>query len=142
MVAVNRNSKAISFMPIATNYAPRITGASKHATEIIKHIPPPGDKEVGCATAVFKDMHATLMPGPDLDAMNRMMIENLGTVLDAFQDGREVDLYKWSRSTITLASTDAAFGPGNPFRTTPSLEDDFWLVIAHDPTNKGIDGRV
>ena len=130
-MAVNRNSKAISFLPLATDFTARISGASKPATDIIRHVPPPEEKDPGCVAAVFKEMH-TELNGSGLDAMNRAMMQNLGTVLDSFQTdgGQEIDLLKWSRSTITMANTDAVFGPGNPFRSQPSLDADFWSVMA------------
>ena len=36
-----------------------------------------------------------------------------------------LDLYSWVHHTITLASTDAVYGPANPFQD-PKVEKGFW----------------
>ena len=37
----------------------------------------------------------------------------------------EVGLWEWIRHTLTMASTNAAYGAGNPFKD-PEVEDGFW----------------
>jgi hypothetical protein len=39
--------------------------------------------------------------------------------------GVDVDYWKWCRHIITMASTDAAYGPANPFKEKV-VEDGFW----------------
>ncbi|KAF9699632.1 hypothetical protein EKO04_002456 [Ascochyta lentis] len=51
------------------------------------------------------------------------MLDVVSTELGHAQSG---DLYSWIRHTICLASTDALYGPCNPFRVDPELEDAFW----------------
>lgn len=36
------------------------------------------------------------------------------------------DFFSWIRHTVCLASTDVIYGPSNPFRVDPQLENAFW----------------
>ena len=77
------------------------------------------------------DMHhrllATLSPGPALDEMNLAMSRNVLSVLDALNpDGEILNLYGWIKHTVSMVSTDAMYGPMNPFRLNPKVEQAFW----------------
>ena len=76
----------------------------------------------------LKGIHATLASGEGLDHMTRVAIENVALSLDSIKtDGGPVrlDLVRWLRHEITLATSEAIYGPGNPLRD-PNVEDGFW----------------
>ena len=117
--AVNRNSKEITFLPMAIDLSTRISGASKVAGDILRYEPPSSDTDLGCVPAVFKEMRKTLNPGPELNEMNRAMIKSLGTILDSFRTkgGREIDLLDWSTDTITMATLAQMLSTGLVIRS-------------------------
>lgn len=38
----------------------------------------------------------------------------------------EVEMYHWLRKAFTMISTEAVYGPENPFTHEPGMEDAFW----------------
>lgn len=75
-------------------------------------------------------MHAAMSPGPDLDRMNEAMLTKFLPETDTFAAAKgqeiELDLYKWIRKSFSMASTEAIYGPGNPFAKQPELAESFW----------------
>lgn len=57
-------------------------------------------------------------PGPGLDSLNRAAIRVFSTALDdmATQGRTTVKLFDWLRHEFFMATTEAMYGPGNPFR--------------------------
>ncbi|KAF2832521.1 cytochrome P450 [Ophiobolus disseminans] len=57
-------------------------------------------------------------PGKDLDAINRRSVEVLADEMEALRANNIVrlGLSQWSRQTMVTASTEAIFGPQNPYR--------------------------
>lgn len=57
-------------------------------------------------------------PGPGLDALNRAAIGSFATSFDrlAARGRTTVKLFDWVRHEIFAATTDATYGPHNPFR--------------------------
>ncbi|KAI0473341.1 cytochrome P450 [Xylariaceae sp. FL0804] len=78
-----------------------------------------------------------LAPGPSLDSMNRLAIQAFARRFDALVDGgaQQLSLLSWVRSQIVVATTDAIYGPHNPFRD-PSVED-AWNVYEPGIPNLG-----
>lgn len=76
-------------------------------------------------------MRAGLKPGPQLDEMNRVMIQEIANSLDALQpakgEARTVGLYTWLRDAITIATTRSVYGPMNPYEDK-AIADAFWYV--------------
>lgn len=68
-----------------------------------------------------------LGPGPALDEMTLTMSGNLSLCLDAIKpEGEVLPLYGWIKHMIAMVSTDAMYGPMNPFRLNPKIEKAFW----------------
>ncbi|KAI0023091.1 cytochrome P450 [Xylariomycetidae sp. FL0641] len=65
-----------------------------------------------------KYVHSALSAGPALDAMNRRAIQVLSESLNAQaqHESPTINLFQWVRHELLLASTDAVYGPKNPFR--------------------------
>ena len=82
----------------------------------------------GLYSESLKGIHAALAPGGGLELMNRTMIENVAASLDSLQTENKtvrLKLASWLRHEITLATSEAVYGPGNPLRD-PKVEDGFW----------------
>lgn len=88
------------------------------------------DGDWGLALETHKGMHAVMAPGANLDRMVRNMLGLFTTFLDELvkdgKGGKEVDLYGWIRPHFTIASTEAVYGPSNPFKKHPDLGQAFW----------------
>jgi len=76
-------------------------------------------------------MHPALL-GPGLDIANRNMVNNLVKSVDelASMHNKTFDLYAWAKHAITIASTDAVWGPQNPIKD-PANEAAFWNFDSH-----------
>ena len=83
-----------------------------------------------------------LKPGPGLDGMNRVMAEEIMGSLDVLhrtvaEKPGIIKLASWLRNTVTMATTSANYGPGNPFKD-PAVADDFWLVLCSQTSLSGV----
>ncbi len=80
----------------------------------------------GINNKVIHAMHPALL-GPGLDKMNETMIKNLKVSIDELEVKKVVtfDLHAWCRHAITVASTDAVYGPQSPYKSK-EVEDAFW----------------
>lgn len=70
----------------------------------------------------------TLGAGPELDKMNREMIQSIAASLDRLEvstDKAKLKLLTWVRRNVTIATTNSAYGPQNPFKDD-SVADAFW----------------
>jgi hypothetical protein len=79
----------------------------------------------GYSMTFYKAIHTPLAPGPDLDAMNRVMAEKIVDAMDGLKEERTVGLFEFIRHEITLATTDSIYGPHNPFKDI-EIENSFW----------------
>ncbi|KZF23898.1 putative P450 monooxygenase [Xylona heveae TC161] len=121
--AVQRNSKVLSFDPFLTAAAKQLGGIKKAGLKLLE----PEDKGgQGVNLKVLRAMHPALL-GAGLDAMNKNMIGRLCSFVDELAGGgnHPVDLHLWCRDAITQASTDAVWGPLNPFKL-PGISNAFW----------------
>ena len=76
-----------------------------------------------------KSMGPSLAPGAGLDGMNRVMIQNVAASLQKLDresgQGTRIGLVEWIRHEITIATSNAVYGPMNPFND-PKAEEAFW----------------
>jgi hypothetical protein len=122
--AVQRNAKTISFDPILTTVAERLAGITGPELEALK------EEETGGGGAHRKVVHsmAPSLIGLGLDAMNKAMLANLENFINALEtQDQAFDLWAWTRHVISIASTDAVFGPENPY-AKDNYEQTFWYV--------------
>ena len=121
--AVQRSHKTISFDPFLTTAANRLAGIHGKGLKLLQDTENGGG---GVNSKVVHSMHPALL-GPGLDAMNRNMIHNLQTSIDKLESQHEVslDLHNWCRHAIAVASTDAVYGPLNPYKSE-QIEEAFW----------------
>lgn len=149
VAAVQRSPKIFSSNPFVLAVPRRLCGCSQPAIDTVAR-----DLDLdhgGLLNETKRDMHAALAPGPNLDAMNVAMLENVAVALGeldaelgaAGEGGRVLDLYGWVRHVISLASTDAIYGAENPFRRDRRVEDGFWYVcgfFSRGSTDSGFHG--
>lgn len=74
-----------------------------------------------------KALHPGLAPGPPLDALNRASVEIIDECLRDLESEapQQVQLFEWVSKTLSYASTEAVYGPMNPFRD-PAVQDAYW----------------
>jgi hypothetical protein len=65
-----------------------------------------------------------MSPGKDLDAMNRRAVEVLSGEMEALklEGATRCGLAQWSRQTMVTATTEAVWGPQNPYRDPAVVE--------------------
>ena len=76
-------------------------------------------------------MHAAMAPGPDLESMSKAMLTKFLPEADALSGGGShqettLELFRWIRQAFSSSSTEAIYGPGNPFTRQPELAELFW----------------
>ena len=126
--AVNRNSKSLAFNPFIAQLGKRITGHDEATSKIVQHNLN-GDEGPGYVIDVHDAIVASLAPGKSLENMTEAMLFEAERYFDALETNYEIDIFQWLRSTVTLCSTRAIYGPGNPFDKDPSrCVEAFWLA--------------
>ncbi|KAF2662321.1 cytochrome P450 [Lophiostoma macrostomum CBS 122681] len=71
-----------------------------------------------------------LKPGPSLDALLNGVIRN--TVKELKPVG-STKLFEWTQYIVTIVGSETIYGPRNPFRDNPLLEQAFWDYEASIP---------
>ncbi|KAI0400028.1 cytochrome P450 [Xylaria palmicola] len=114
-----RQFKTLAFGPIEVRAAENVMGASKKAVKIMS------DDMVadrGYLITFNQSIHPALSPGVELDSMNRVSVESINTSLNAISSSRtRIQLFKWVRHEIFMATSDGVYGPENPMRD-PEVE--------------------
>ena len=124
MQAVQRNHKTLSFEPLLTFSASNMAGIkSKKTINLLREEASGGE---GLNQKIMHAMYPKLI-GEPLDRMNLRMIRLLRASLDQLGESSTVDLYRWCRDAITAASTDATYGPLNPY-SDKEVSEAFWCV--------------
>ena len=114
----------ISFDPLILLAAERLCGASKGLLQTMY------DETKGGKKTRSSLMHESHVLTGSMLRCRVNLISMVGDMLDVvsaeLDHARTGDLYSWIRRTVCLASTDAFYGPHNPFRLDPKLENAFW----------------
>ncbi|EXJ89429.1 hypothetical protein A1O3_02496 [Capronia epimyces CBS 606.96] len=124
VTVIQRNAKTLSFDPILTIVAERLGGITGRHLHILREIESGGD---GAHRKLVHAMSPSLT-GRGLDMMNTPMLKDLEGFLNELE-GQHVafDLWKWTRHVISISSTDAVYGPENPYRIdNDQYEANFW----------------
>lgn len=123
--AVNGNSKTIAFNPFIAMLGKRITGHDEATSQIVQHNLN-GEQGAGYVTDVHDGTVTSLAPGKLLQRTTTAMLQQVSPCLHALTKAGEVDLFQWTRSMVTMCSTQALYGPNNPFSQNPHLMESFW----------------
>ncbi|EPE24916.1 Cytochrome P450 [Glarea lozoyensis ATCC 20868] len=128
---VQKQYRALSFFPVAGKMSTLACGAAETTREIVMtnvH----GDGGVGSVFADVNPMIREVMaPGATLDAMNKDMMATIGRALDEVTKGArgktpmKLSLKSWIKDCVTQATTNAIYGPENPFKKK-SIKEAFW----------------
>ncbi len=131
VTSVERNEKTISFMPFISAISPRLFDIPSHGPtmDIINQNLHKDDGDWGLVHETSRGMRTAMAPGPNLDHMHRNMLSIMEKYFDELPTGSEqttIELFEWIWPRFTVASTQAIYGPANPFKRQPELGDDFW----------------
>ncbi|KAH8651557.1 cytochrome P450 [Tricladium varicosporioides] len=131
---IQKRPKTLAFPPIEAKFATTVCGASAEAHNILLKNVNGDEGDWGLSMDSYSAMRAALLPGPGLDEMNRLMIQNVAASLDSLiptgKKSTTMKLSAWLRRTVTAATTNSVYGPQNPFKD-PEIEDCFWQ-FEHD----------
>lgn len=121
LTAIQAQFRALSFTAIEANIAANLLGCKKSTIDIMSR---DMTKDEGYFMSFPKYIHSALSIGPGLDAMNRRAIQVLSKSLDKWSQkgATKIQLWKWTRHELLLASTESVYGPKNPFRD-PAMEE-------------------
>jgi hypothetical protein len=118
--AVFRNSQ-LSFLPFATEFAKAELDLSDEMYRILTR------------TNLVPDFFGVIHPalsGQHLHSMNRNALVYVASQLNdklAQTEWLEIpNFYLWIRDLMTIATTEALYGPDNVFRDNPGLLNDLW----------------
>ena len=125
---VNRNSRTLAFNPFIALLGKRITGHDEATSKIVQHNLN-GEEGPGYVIDVHDGTAAALAPGKSLENMTLAMLHEALIYLETFESQREMELFGWTRNTVTMCSTRAIYGPDNPLDTKSNLEEAFWFVL-------------
>lgn len=129
IAAVQKNAKTLTFNPFVSFMSPRVFGVGEEAMAIVNENIGGEKGNWGLLSDTSSGMHSALAPSESLNWMTRVMLTKMTEYVDplaASKDGEEIDLYKWIRKAMTVSSTEAVYGPKNPFNHDPDLEAAFW----------------
>ena len=112
--------RTVSFAAIAAD-AGIAVGMSKEAVRIMHENL---TSEHGFSVSWPRFIVPAMSPGKDLDAINRRSIEVLAGEMKALnaKGTAGLGLSQWSRQTMVTATTEAVWGPQNPYRDPAVVE--------------------
>ncbi|KAF7950961.1 uncharacterized protein EAE97_002513 [Botrytis byssoidea] len=122
---VQRQYKDLAFPPLEAMGAMSVCGSSKIANDILNANTNGEEGDWGYSMTFYKTIHKPLSPGPELDAMNRIMAQNITASLDGIKGKLVVSLFDFIKREIAIAMTDSVYGPQNSFKD-PVVADGFW----------------
>ncbi|KAI0023466.1 cytochrome P450 [Xylariomycetidae sp. FL0641] len=126
---VQKQHKTLAFPPIEAKFASKVCGASREAQAILAKNLNGDEGDFGLSMDSYAAMRSALKPGPRLDDMNRVMIQEITDSLDSLQPAQgkslTIGMYTWLRDAITTATTRSVYGPMNPY-DDKSIAEAFW----------------
>ncbi|KAK5632008.1 hypothetical protein RRF57_007722 [Xylaria bambusicola] len=130
IAASDRQAKTISFAPYVVEFAKRILLASKTSIGLLSEDLLDEDG-LNLRTETMKAMHAALQPGRHLQETSQAVVMNIIRYLD-FESPEinqtSIGLFQWVQRVVSLASTNAIYGPArNPMQNDEVMEG-FWSV--------------
>lgn len=121
ITSIQAQFRALSFTALEASIAANLLGCKKTTIDIIGR---DVTKDGSYLMSFPKYVHSALSAGPALDAMNRRAIQVIAGSLDAWSHKKttEIQLWQWVRHELLMASTEGVYGPNNPFRDDPAME--------------------
>ncbi|RAL60226.1 hypothetical protein DID88_000006 [Monilinia fructigena] len=135
--AAYRNTKAFDFTAFVVDSSKRAFNIGEHGMKIIRGETSPdydpkgpflnGNNGRSYLNENHKLMVEYLGPGKSLLDLNKGVLGAVAESLNGFgQNSGKVNLYKWMRDTITLATSTSLYGPHDPVSADHSLIDSLW----------------
>lgn len=125
---VDRSSQDFSFAPYLVQFAARALHPTEDAIHKLSENLDGGNSDPGLRIQTQRAMRESMAAGTStLDTMNRELLRQLSDFINvevSVIDG-PVGLFHWVRNMITTASTNAVYGPGNPF-LRKDVADGLW----------------
>ena len=116
---IQKQPKVFAFAPIVAHFLRSVCYSSKEANDIVEFNVDGEAGDRGYLATFNKISRPILAPGPDLDKMNRAMIENIVNFMPQLDRAaglaNTLMLSHWLRHQVTIATTNAIYGPSNPF---------------------------
>lgn len=119
---LQRQVRTLSISPILVRVFSHFMGISGKALEIMGQDP---IENHGFVHQMTVETSKGLIPGPNLDDLNSKAVQILNRSMEelcAKKTSTTVDLFAWASQEIMLATTDAVYGPKNPFKD-PNVRD-------------------
>ncbi|KAK3942882.1 25-hydroxycholesterol 7-alpha-hydroxylase [Diplogelasinospora grovesii] len=115
--AMQKHWRTLSFAAL-TAKAGVVVGMSKQSTDIM-HKDLTRDDSFSLSWVPL--ITPTMAPGRALDSMNRKSVEVLAADIEKLRSQAQagtttVGLWEWTRKAVLMATTDAVYGPQNPYR--------------------------
>lgn len=115
---LQRQVRTLSISPIMVRVFSHFMGISGKALEIMGQDP---IENHGFVHQITVETSKGLTPGPNLDELNAKAVQILNRSLEALcakKTTTVVDLFAWASQEIMLATTNAVYGPKNPFNSS------------------------
>lgn len=129
MAAVDRHSSTLSLAPYTLEFVKRVTVPSKQGFDILEKSFSARKGAQSFHTDTIRAMSIALAPGTALEQTTSDMLSSALQFLDSMDASsmpQEVDLFSWTKSLLTQASTCALYGSAhNPFQD-PAVEAALW----------------
>ena len=122
---IQRCPKDYSFEPFVILAADRLAGTSSNGMKLVRRPPLPGRS---VSDEAHERAHRILTSLSDLRTTGHIVAQRVAGSLEslAAQSTAAVDLEDWVRQAFCIASTEAMYGPTNPFAKVPQLQKQFW----------------
>ena len=94
--------------------------------EVIK-APPKVEGGENYLSAIHQSMLQAMAPGASLLDMNSRVLSTMAEYLDKIgTEGQTINLYRWTRDVLTIATAGALYGSKNPVSDDNKLIDSLW----------------
>lgn len=120
--SIHRN-RDLSFGPFIMDFAQRMLGYDDAADKMVRE---------GTFVEEFVASNHEGMSASHVHRMNANALKYVAKKLHQItEDGIVIrNLFHWARDVMTEATTEALYGPDNPFTKDASLIDDLWYVFS------------
>ncbi|KAL9025103.1 MAG: hypothetical protein Q9180_007726, partial [Flavoplaca navasiana] len=133
IIAVQKNPRIYDFSVFASMMLPRLFDLDKKTIDLAsRDLPYPGGSW-NLIVETSRIFHRCLSPGPSLEKMEQAALTRILGYLNELaselaSDPGDVawDLFSWLSNMMTESSTEALYGPQNPFDRYPELEQALW----------------
>lgn len=119
---MQRQVRTLSLAPILIRFFSHFMGITGKGLSIMSENPLESHGFIRNMTA---GASIGVSPGPSLDELDTKAASHLNTSMNtlcAKGASTTVDLFEWASQVIMLATTDAIYGPGNPFKD-PAVQE-------------------